>query len=268
MGTALCAAFSDGYTVVQKNSRDFDAFNFAQVNSIVTEERPDIVMNTVAMAGIDACEKEPLRAFELNALLPKLLAELSVEQKFFFVHFSTDAVFNDLKQAAYSENDIPSPVNTYGVTKYAGDCYVAARATDYYIARISVLFGPTSKQTQFVEKMLQRVREGQRTLRISGDIIATPTYSIDVAAQLRHMLETGVPRGLYHLVNAGQGSLYELMQEIAAGLDLEVEIERVSHRDFASVGVKNTYTPLVSEKIAPLRPWKDAVRDYCRRLTS
>ena len=53
----------------------------------------------------------------------------------------------------------------YGVTKYGGDCFIQAIAKRYYIFRIPVLFGETIKSTQFVEKMLQKVNEGQRVLK-------------------------------------------------------------------------------------------------------
>lgn len=267
MGTALAECFKEGYEVKGTSTRDFDASNFAYVNDLVVKESPDILINTVAYAGIDGCEKDPVKAFQLNALLPRLLAELSAAKGFLLVHFSTDAVFNDAKQKPYVESDAAYPVNTYGVTKYAGDCFVAAVARAYYILRISVLFGPTSKSTQFVEKMLGRVRAGERHLKISGDIVASPTYNKDVALQLRRMIESRADYGLYHTVNAGQASLYDLMSEIVAALGAQVSLERVSHKDFPSVGIKNTHTPLASEKLPALRPWQEAVREYCQRVS-
>jgi dTDP-4-dehydrorhamnose reductase len=266
MGCAINNAFGAGYEVIGKNSTDFDARDIAALPDLISRVMPDIVCNAVAFAGLEQCEQNPQDAFCVNALFPRALARLSAAMKFRLVHFSTDAVFNDEKKDYYRESDASRPLNVYGATKYAGDCFVLAQAPSAYIFRISILFGRTTKCTQFVEKMLARAAAGERLLRISGDIIASPTYAKDAACAVRAMLEEDAPGGLYHLVNEGKASLYDLMKEIVRSLRLPVEIAEVSHRDFPSTAIKNTYTPLASEKIKPLRPWREAVGEYCQAI--
>lgn len=266
MGCALRAAFGSGHRLLCKNSRDFNAADFAQVEALVRAARPAIVLNTVALLGIDHCEKNPEKAFRLNTLYPKLLAELSLAMGFVLVHFSTDAVFDGRQNKSYVESDAPRPLNIYGATKYGGDCLVAAIAERFFLVRVSVLFGETQGSNQFVEKMLLRARQGKVVLRVADDIVLSPTFSQDVGWEIRRLIEAAAPFGLYHLANEGQGSLYELLEAVSAGLGLEVALERASYRDFPGAGIKNTHTPLASEKIALLRPWREAVGDYCRIL--
>ena len=266
MGTALMEVFANGYTVVGLNSKDFNAIEPESVRDALKKHKPDILINTAAFLGIDPCEKEPERAFRMNALYPKSLSELSAEMGLLLVHFSTDAVFNDSKGDFYTEEDIPSPLNVYGATKYAGDCFIQAIAGHFYILRVSVLFGKTPKDNQFVEKMLQKVREGKKTIKVSGDIISSPTYSKDVAVEIKRIVEASMPYGTYHMANEGKASLYELIKEITETLGLEVKIEKASYKDFPYIGIKNTNTPLRSVKINPLRPWKEAVREYCKEI--
>lgn len=266
MGIALSDVFSDKYEVVGKNSRDFDANNFEEVRKLINHNKPDILINTVAFLGIDPCEKEPQKALQLNTLLPKFLAELSNEHKFLLVHFSTDAVFNNKKSCFYTESESPSPLNIYGFTKFGGDCFVEAIAKRYYIFRISVLFGETQKDTQFVEKMLQKAMRGDKILRVSNDIISSPTYSRDAAREIKRILDKGSKFGIYHLANRGKASLYELIKEVVKVLGLDVKIEQASYKDFPYVGIKNTCTPLRSKKLKSLRPWKEAVNEYCKRV--
>jgi dTDP-4-dehydrorhamnose reductase len=223
-------------------------------------------LNAVAFLGIDPCEKEPGKAFRLNTLYPKFLAELSKEKDFLLVHFSTDAVFSDKLDDFCKETDKPQPLNVYGFTKYGGDCFIQAIAKKYYIFRISILFGETSKETQFVEKMLQKIKAGQRVLKISGDIISSPTYSKDVAREVKRIVGNKYAYGLYHLSNTGKASLYDLIKEIVDNLELVVKIEKCSYKDFPCIGIKNTCTLLKSEKIKPLRPWQVAAREYCRNI--
>lgn len=266
MGIALEDVFASGYSVIGKNTRDFDACNFAQVQNLIEEVAPDIVINAVAFLGIDPCEKEPTKAFMLNTLYPKLLAELSNKKNYLLVHFSTDAVFNDNKGDFYTEEDAAIPLNLYGFTKYGADCFVQSIAENYYIFRISVLFGETVKNTQFVEKMLQMVRQGREVLRISDDIISSPTYSQDVAKEIRRVLEGSLKNGIYHLANEGKGSLYELVKEIVECLGIDVSVQKTSYKDFPFLGRKNTFTPIRSVKIGSLRPWKAAVKEYCVKV--
>lgn len=266
MGLALRHIFRDDYLIIGKNSRDFDALNFEQVRTIIGESSPDIVINTVAFLGIDPCEKEPERAFRLNTLYPKFLAELSNSNGFLLIHFSTDAVFSDEKGDFYTEKDCPRPLNLYGFTKYGGDCFIQAITKRYYLFRIPVLFGEATKNNQFVEKMLQKIHEGQKVLKISGDIISSPTYSRDVAREVWRIMDASYQFGLYHIANEGKASLYDLMKEITENLNLDVEVEAASYKEFPFLGIKNTFTPIKSEKVSPLRHWKEAVKGYCNNI--
>jgi len=268
MGSAVREVLEGGYALLCKNSRDFDARDSSQVKDLIEAYRPDIVVNAAAFTGIDQCEKAPEEALRINTLYPRLLAELSNEFGFLLVHFSTDAVFNNSKGDYYSESDNPGPLNIYGFTKYGGDCFIRAIAETYYIFRISLLFGNSQRNTQFVERMLQKVVDGETHLRIADDIVSSPSYSHDVAREIKRILECGLPFGLYHVANEGKPSLYELIREIIETIGWDVDIERASHRDFPASGVKNTYTPIRSEKINRLRPWKDAVKEYCDYLST
>ena len=266
MGLALGEVFALGNRVIGKNSSDFDAGDFEQVSSLIDDAKPDIVINTTALIGIDPCELDPARALHLNALLPRHLATISTRLGFTLVHFSTDAVFGNEKRAFFCETDTPAPVNIYGFTKYGGDCFVANLCERHYILRIPTLFGKSIKKNQFVEKMLARISAGDKTLRVSDDIFSSPSYSSDVAERAHDMILGAAPFGTYHLANEGAASLYQLMEEVISCLELDVVLERASYRDFSYVGTKNVYTPLQSCKTESLRPWRDAVRAYCQSI--
>ena len=268
MGLAIKEVFAGNYNVAGKNSRDFDALDFNSVKEAIKQEKPDIVINSVALLGIDPCEKEPDKAFRLNALYPKFLAELSNEYRFILVHFSTDAVFNDKKGGFYSEADAPCPLNIYGFTKLGGDCFIQNIAKKYYIFRVSLLFGACNKNNQFVEKILEKVKQGQKAIRISDDIISSPTYSKDVAIQLKYALDNSLEFGLYHIANEGKATLCELIKEIVSVLGLGVKVEAASYREFPHIGIKNTCTPILSKKIKSMRHWKEAVKEYCQCIKS
>ena len=269
MGTAISQVFAEHYEVIGKNSTDFDALDRQQLEQLLEATKPDILINTIAFLGIDLCEEDQERALKLNTMLPRDLANLSERLGFILIHFSTDAVFPDTKPGTlpgYVESDKPNPVNIYGLTKSDGDSFVQSHASRYYIFRVPILFGAATKEHQFVEKMLKAVREGKKELRVVDDVISSPSYSVDIAEQIMQVLESELPFGLYHLSNAGQGSLFDLMEGIVVRLSLPVTISKTSFTEFPSNGKKNTHTPLRSEKIAPLRPWQEALTAYCNTL--
>lgn len=267
MGRAVAEAFSEGYRIVGRNSRDFDAADLGRLPGLVGRVRPDIVVNAAAFMGLEDCERRPQRALAVNTLFPKVLAELSREQGFLLVHLSTDAVFSG-RSRPYDEDDAPLPLNMYGLTKLGAECFIQAVARRYYIVRMPLLFGESPKASQFLEKMLRRARQGGRTLEAAGDVVTCPTYSRDAARALRRIIERRLPSGVYHIANAGKASLYDLTREAVRDLGLDVRVRRVPSSRFPGTARRSACTLLRSRKLAPLRGWKQALRDYCGRMGS
>ena len=267
LGTALCKAFGVGYRIDGKSSADLDITDLDAVARYIQATGPELVINAAAFVGIDACEESPAMAFKVNTTFPKALARLSHETGFQLVHISTDAVFDGAKRDFYTEIDCARPINVYGMTKYGGDCCIQAIAEKYYIFRIPLLFGENPKNNQFVEKMLVRIREGSGELRISDDIVTSPSYSSDIARAIKGISESDTAYGLYHLANDGQASLYDLTKALAARMNAKVRLTRCSHTCFKSKGIKNTFTPIRSRHLPPLRAWQDALGDFCETLS-
>src|SRR5208282_1270786 len=119
------------------------------------ELKPALVVNAVALNGLNPCERNPALAFHLNTLLPRMLAEASRPLGFTLVHFSSDAVFDGRRtMGAYREEDAPAPINVYGLTKFGGDCFVRTEAERFYIFRLSLLAGVDTRGQQFLEKTI------------------------------------------------------------------------------------------------------------------
>ncbi|MFT5694194.1 MAG: dTDP-4-dehydrorhamnose reductase [Myxococcota bacterium] len=266
MGCGIRRAFSHDYEIVGCSSKDFDASDLKQVSQLIVGEKPTLVINAVALLGIDTCELDPGKALQLNTLLPKRIAELSRDYEFTFAHLSSDAVFGDVSGRVCVESESPNPFNVYGVTKYGGDCFALNLAPKGYVFRLPMLFGESSKGDQFVEKMLARIEGGATQLDVSSDVVGVPSYSHDLAREMRRALKDDMAPGLYHLANSGSSSLNELIQALVDNLDLDATVNAVSHASFPSIGRKNVHTLLGSEKLPALRSWRSAFREYCERL--
>jgi dTDP-4-dehydrorhamnose reductase len=266
MGSAL-SSILDGYILDKRNTSNSDVLDFNNVKSIIETFQPSIVINAVAILAIDPSEISPNISFKSNTLLPKYLAQLSNIYNFMLINFSTDAVFNNEKRDFYIESDKPSPLNIYGMTKYGGDCMIQSISKKFYVIRIPVLFGESCKKCHFVENTLQQVQDGKKELRIANDVVSSPSYSVDVAHKIKEIIENDYEYGVYHVANYGKISLYDLISEILYRLDLDIKIVKASFKDFPHIGKKNTFTPITSEKIKPLRNWREAVKDYCSTLS-
>ncbi len=263
LGRSLMEVYQ-GQAIIGKNSKDFDASDYRQVRQLIIDEKPEAVINAIAYLGIDPCEKNRELAFRLNTLFPYNLARYATQYRFLLVHFSTDAVFDgERTNYPYTEMDGMRPVNYYGMTKAQGDWAVEQHARQYYIFRLSVLFGKSDKN-QFVEKLLKWMKE-RPSIKVADDIIMSPSYSKDVAREVKRLIGIHMPWGTYHIVNKGRASLFDLAKEIGEQIGY-LDIDRASYQDFPFIGRKNLCTPLSSWKIDQLRPWQEAIKDYCQEL--
>lgn len=270
MGTALAiTAPPDAYSITRLGSADFDAADRARISTLVDRHRPDIIINAVALLGIDTCERQPSRCFDINALLPRDLALIGKARNCLLVHFSTECVFADLSTEegrGFSEIALPQPLNMYGSSKYTADIVISALAGDHYVFRLPLLFGPALRAGQFVERIIGLAANGPAEAKISSDVFTSPSYSLDIARAIWAIIDERAPSGLYHLANDGRASLYELMSLIVETLELPLTLTPVSHTVFPSLAAKATDSPLITVKRPALRPWQDAAADYCSVL--
>ncbi|QEP42773.1 NAD(P)-dependent oxidoreductase [Ectothiorhodospiraceae bacterium BW-2] len=262
LGNALHYVLADSFQVTGVNSQTLDARDFDAVQSLLDTENFDVVINCVARIGVDACEQHSEETFRLNAYLPRLLARLTAASGGVFINFSSETVFSGKLRRPLDERDEPDPINIYGHAKYFADVLVRDITPAHYIFRLPVLFGPSLHNKQLVERLLDKVAQGERVLRLADDIISSPLYTLDAAKVVKRALNEALPYGTYHLANEGSASLYDLMSEIVRQKQLNVIVERATWRDFPPCGNKNLYTPLVSHKLEKLRPWQEAVAEW------
>lgn len=264
LGTALSRAFAQGWSLRAGDGAEADVTDRAALRALIAAERPRVVFNAKVIGGVDACEQSPDLAYRINTRFPAQLAELAEELDFTLVHFSTDAIFPDCAPGrAHTESSPAAPLNAYALSKYGADCLIPDISPKAFVLRLSVQFGERPSSTQFVERMLEQAMEGKPLLRVASDVICSPSYSLDVARRARTFLEEGAPGGLYHVANAGQASLWELVSTAVGMLGRATRVEPVPSATFPALGRRSLVTPLASEKIEALRPWQEALAEFC-----
>src|SRR5262249_3122136 len=141
--------------------------------------RPQAVVHCAAWTAVDACEGDPERALQHNALAVRWVAEASRRADAHLVHVSTDYVFSGDQPAPYGERDAPDPRPWYGRSKRAGEHEVGPEAT---VVRTSWVCGEHGAN---MVKTVLRLAATQDTLRFVDDQRGHPSFTADLAPLLR-----------------------------------------------------------------------------------
>ncbi len=190
LGSDLVNELKSNHQVTALTNRDIEVTDLVSVSKAFKRYKPTLVINTAAFHNVPACEKKDKKAFNVNALGVKFIAQNCVAYDSTLMHISTDYVFDGKKNKPYKEADVPNPLNVYGISKLMGEFYVKSILDKYYIVRTSGLYGVhkcIGKGINFIEAVL-KLSKKQKQLKVISDEILTPTYTLDLARQIRVMI--------------------------------------------------------------------------------
>jgi dTDP-4-dehydrorhamnose reductase len=250
---------------------DIDITNLSQVEQVLGQIKPEVVINTAAYNNVERAEEEPNLAFAVNALGAENLALICRKLDAALVHFSTDYVFSGQKSSPYLENDLSEPTSAYGKSKLEGEKKVADYLSKYFIVRTSGLFGAAGCMgkggTNFVEGMINKAKPGQ-SLRVVNDEIFSPTYSYDLAAKVLQIISKKY-YGTYHITNGGQCSWYEFAEKIFELLMMKVDLSAITMDEYKTGAKRPKFSVLGHGHLKmlgmdDLRSWEEALKAYLR----
>lgn len=269
LGSDLDRTLSGRAEVVGATHADLDVENEEAVGALVASVRPDVAVNCAAYNRVDDCERDFGRALSVNTIGARNVALACERAGTRVLHVSTDYVFGGSRSRPWSEDDLPSPVNAYGVSKLAGELAVRAACPRAWVARVCGLFGvrgSRGKGGNFVETMLRLGAEG-RPLRVVDDQLLAPTATADLAPKLVELIQAEPPAGVYHVTAAGQCSWFDFAVEIFRREGMAVDIQPQSSSELASAARRPSYSVLANDAlarlgIAQIRPWQEGLAQY------
>jgi dTDP-4-dehydrorhamnose reductase len=244
-----------------------DITDLAGVLGFFKTATPEAVIHTAAFTAVDECERRPDLALQVNSEGTRNVALACRQDHIPMLYISTDYVFDGGKSVPYLEEDTPNPISVYGRSKLGGEKHVQEIVERYWIVRTSWLFGPKGKN--FVRTILEKARCGE-SLRVVDDQVGAPTYTMDLAEKLEHIVEHGGP-GVYHVTNRGYCSWFEFAQEIlrqGALSDVRVIPIPTSASDRPAKRPQNSRlanSRLETEGLGLLPLWHDALHRYLLR---
>jgi dTDP-4-dehydrorhamnose reductase len=265
LGSDIMAVFGSK-EIIPLVHDDIEITDFEWSRKVLEEYRPDVLINTAAYHNVPECERNPDKAFLVNSIGLRNLSEICLDHRITLVHISTDYVFDGGKKSPYSESDTPGPLNTYGVSKLAGE-YFVRRVEKHYVIRVSSLFGKSGCRAKgggnFVKSMLHLAKTKDR-IQVTSNIICSPTFTRDAASKIKELLVRSHPSGIYHAANGGFCSWYEFALEIFSQAKIKINVESKTEAEVEEGVRRPLYSPLISEKIKPVRDWKDALKAYLK----
>jgi dTDP-4-dehydrorhamnose reductase len=254
LGIELTAEFSvRGYEVVSFERTTVDITDTDAVEASVAACDPAIVVNAAAYNQVDVAEKEPVAAFQVNALAVRNLAVACRNVDARLVHFSTDYVFDGLAGRAYTEDDPPHPLGAYGVSKLAGEFYARAYMERSLIVRTSGVFGPGGLATargNFVELMLRMAAQG-KPIRVVEDHVASPTYAPLLAARTVDLVDRDV-QGIVHIGGGTPISWFDWAAKIFEAARVNPSLKPTNEREFRTAARRPKFSALSNEKMERL----------------
>jgi dTDP-4-dehydrorhamnose reductase len=205
-----------GDEVVAATHATLDVGDRDAVYQAVTGVQPDVVLHAAAWTAVDACESDPDRAWRVNALGARWVADASRRVGAHLCCVSTDYVFDGTKEGPYVEWDRPDPQSAYGRSKWGGEQEVAAHAPGASIVRTSWVCGEHGDN---MVKTVLRLAD-RPELAFVDDQRGCPSFTADLAVGIRRLAAARVP-GLFHMTNQGAVSWYEFVRAVleSAGHD-------------------------------------------------
>jgi dTDP-4-dehydrorhamnose reductase len=195
---------------------------------LVNSVKPDVIIHTAAIGDVDKCEVERELAWEVNVEATLVFAKEASKLNAYLLYLSTDYVF-DGERGLYKENDIPSPVNYYGLTKLIAENIIRGALSKYSIIRTSQIYGFGLGRVNFARAVVESLSKGQK-VRAFTDQWLSPTLNTLLARAVREIVEMEYV-GIIHV--AGERvSRYDFARAIARkfGFD-ERLIDAITMRD-------------------------------------
>lgn len=202
--------------------QQLDISNESDLRDSIRQTKPDVLINAAAYTAVDRAESDENTAYDINVHAPRVMAEEAKELDALLIHYSTDYVFDGLKNSPYEESDLPNPLGVYGRTKLQGEQAIRAIAGHHLILRTAWLY--STRGHNFLLTILRSASQYQ-VLRIVNDQTGAPTWCREIGrattSLLKHIFdqedvrsEVARVNGTYHVTAEGTATWWDFARAI------------------------------------------------------
>lgn len=256
-----------GLNMIGVGSTDLDITDSKAVTHYIEEVKPNAIIHCAAYTAVDKAEDDRENCWNVNVEGARNLSQAAKDADVKFMYISSDYVFNGEGEVPFSEHDQPNPVGYYGLTKYEGEKFIQSLLSEWFIVRISWVYGLNGNN--FVKTML-RLAETRDELNVVGDQVGSPTYTFDLSRLLIDMIQTN-KYGVYHASNEGFCGWAEFAQEIFRQAGKQVKVNPISTEEYPTRAVRPKNSRMSKQKLInngfePLPRWQDSLNHYLEQL--
>ncbi|WKN30292.1 dTDP-4-dehydrorhamnose reductase [Porifericola rhodea] len=236
------------YDLPDYHFRSLDITNREQVNEVIADEKPDVIVHTAAMTNVDACEQNQNACWQVNVVAVEWLLEAAKKQNAFFVHLSTDFVFSG-ERGPLDETAAPAPVNYYGKSKTEAELLVQQSDVKHAIVRTALVYGiaPSMSRSNIVLWVKESLENGKK-IKVVDDQFRTPTLAEDLA-QGCWLIAKKQAEGIFHISDEEVYTPYEMAVLVGEHFNLNVSlISRTDSTEFKQPARRPPKTGFIIEK--------------------
>ncbi len=265
-------SIASNYTDIKFYFYDSKQLNITNKEDILLQFRRqqfDYCINCAAYTKVDQAEKEPEKAYAVNATGPKILAEACRTQGATLIHISTDFVFGGNQDRPYNEEDRPNPLGVYGSTKLKGEEAIASTLKHHIIIRTSWVYSPYGHN--FVKTMLRLAKESP-TVSVVCDQLGSPTYAMDLAYGILQIVRSGSNHyGIYHFSNKGVTSWYEFASKVFQIKEIAVDLKPIKTKEYKTLAKRPLFSVLDTSKIElefklKIKSWDESLESALKEI--
>lgn len=258
---------NQGFEMIGTTREELDITDRELVTYRINKIRPDAIIHCAAYTNVDKAEDDQVTCWDVNVNGTANLAEAAKKTNSKFMYISSDYVFDGCGVNPHSEKNDPNPINYYGLTKFEGEKVVQSLLEDWFIVRISWVFGINGNN--FIKTMI-RLAERQKEISIVTDQIGSPTYTYDLANLLISMIQTE-KYGIYHATNEGYCNWAQFAREIFSLLNAEIKINQITSDQYPTRAIRPRNSRLSKQNLLennfkPLPKWENAIKHYLNAL--
>lgn len=247
------------------DSSQLDISCESALKALITDFRPQIIINAAAYTAVDKAESEPERAMAVNTYGPALLAKYARKLGAQLLHISTDYVFDGTGNRPYLESDPVNPCGVYGRSKLAGELLVQTQLPEALIIRTAWVFSEYGQN--FVKTML-RLATQRSELSVVEDQRGCPTYAGDLANAILALINNKATGGIYHYCGDKEVSWAQFAQVIfqcaakQQRMDKPPHVIGITSDQYPTAAKRPAYSAMSSQRVKAYYPpsdWQQAL---------
>lgn len=245
--------------------------DFEEVDSYISTNKIDVIVNCAAYTHVDKAEDEPKIADEVNHFAVRNLGLIAKKHQLKLIHISTDYVFDGNSGIPYAETDAANPQNAYGISKLNGEkALLKINPKNSIIIRTSWMYSEFG--SNFVKTML-RLSDEKEQIKVVSDQIGSPTYAKDLALAILKIIPAINNEGIqiYHYANKGQCSWFQFAEAVMKIAERNCLILPITSADFKTKAKRPKYSLLNTDKIQntfnlEIPNWEDSLKECILKL--